>query len=275
MINNANTNCEEIQKQLSSLLDKELDADQIAQVNSHLHGCPLCQRKWESFKALSAQIRGRKKNIPPAPSWENLKQKIMNRKRKLWVKRILIPLTTAAALLIIVNSLNVRKQDQTPVVIKNTVTTTQEFDLAPYLKEVESSPFQCSNFLAQNRAQLVSVNQLTQLVSFKPYTPQTLPGGFNLEECWLINTENKSCVQLRYMKGETVVDLFQLPPGHLFKWGSKNLKEDIIAGMYCGFEQVGKLEIIQIDPENKNLAFVMRKGQSDSGALVTFLKTLP
>jgi anti-sigma factor RsiW len=50
-------NCEELSRWTGPLLDGELDARNTAEVQSHLAGCPVCQRRYEAQKALSSNLR--------------------------------------------------------------------------------------------------------------------------------------------------------------------------------------------------------------------------
>jgi mycothiol system anti-sigma-R factor len=50
-------NCDELARWIGPLLDGELDARNTAEVQTHLAGCPACQRRYEVNQALSSNIR--------------------------------------------------------------------------------------------------------------------------------------------------------------------------------------------------------------------------
>jgi anti-sigma factor RsiW len=65
--------CKDREEQLSAYIDGELSADERADIEVHLKGCPQCSRALEELKETVAHLQGVEEVEPPA--W--LKQKIM------------------------------------------------------------------------------------------------------------------------------------------------------------------------------------------------------
>ena len=51
--------CDEIRQQMSAALDRELTADQMAVLTSHLESCANCSREFEELQQLDQVLRTR------------------------------------------------------------------------------------------------------------------------------------------------------------------------------------------------------------------------
>lgn len=49
--------CQDVRRELSALLDRELPPEKSAAVQDHLLSCQACQREWEALQSVDGQLQ--------------------------------------------------------------------------------------------------------------------------------------------------------------------------------------------------------------------------
>ena len=128
-------------------------------------------------------------------------------------------------------------------------------------------------FLAAHRAQEVDRAELEGSLDFAAQVPDELPGGFRLEKAYLVSDRCCAGSCLIYRRRDELVTLIQHPPSHPVSWGSGELESCTIAGRFCRRGSVGGVEVLQIEPQGRNLTVVARSGAIDPAVVVRALVT--
>lgn len=270
--------CYQIQDRLSGFLDGELDSEQTRKVQSHLFSCSACQKEWKVIQSISQKIRYEGRRIPPAPEWDKIERELSKQQQEpnqRWKPQLShqVKFAAAAALVLIFTcSFYLTKEYLRPTGKDQFVETPFGLALGLYIQEVKASdPPVLSRFLAVHQAQAIPADQLIQKVGFWPFAPEQLPGGLHLEKSYVLATRCCNGVYLRYIRGNEVIALFQQAPGHPIEWEDQTFEDRIIARVPVRRAKVGDLEIVQIEPQGKNLTFVARRGKVDIENLVAYI----
>ena len=75
--------CETVRRQLSAMLDGELDTADEAAVAKHLDACPLCLKEWRQLRALDHALKELAAPVPLGMP-EAVLARIRPRRRYLW-----------------------------------------------------------------------------------------------------------------------------------------------------------------------------------------------
>ncbi|MFQ5768405.1 MAG: anti-sigma factor family protein [Acidobacteriota bacterium] len=128
-----------------------------------------------------------------------------------------------------------------------------------------------AGFLSSHRAEAVPASMLASHLSFTPRIPQQLPGGFQLAESYLIHDLCCAGSCLLYRRGKEVVGLVQQPPSHPLPWPTGRIIQQVLAGVSCRRSLRDGVDVIQIDPEGRNLTLVYSGGTEKPEEMVSYL----
>ena len=126
-------------------------------------------------------------------------------------------------------------------------------------------------FLADHRAQEVDAADLDERLDFSPHVAEELPGGFRLHTAYLVHDRCSAGSCLIYRRGDELVTVVQHAPSHPMSWRSGDLVDCTVAGLACRKARGPGIEILQIEPEGRNLTLVARAGAIDSELFVRAL----
>jgi len=126
-------------------------------------------------------------------------------------------------------------------------------------------------FLADHGAEEVKTSDLERRVSFSPQVPEELPGGFRLQRAYVVQDICGAGSCLIYRRGNTLVTLVQHSPSHPVSWRSGAFEDCTVAGLACRRARSPEVEVLQIEPEGRNLTLVARAGVIDPAEFVRAL----
>jgi len=127
------------------------------------------------------------------------------------------------------------------------------------------------DFLSRHRAKEVQVSALTESLEFLPVVPEGLPGGFRLEKTYIVTDSRGTGCCAVYRYGEEVLALVQSAPDHPVKWAVDQLEGCTIAGLFCRRGSDRGVDLVQIEPDGRNLTVIARAGAIESTPLVRAL----
>ena len=265
----------ELKGYASALLDGELQPPQRSELEGHLEQCASCHAQFEELRALSAWLQPEKK-LSVSPDWNTLWYKVaasITPKSKpaalFWKRFCASPaFAMAAGLVIFLSSFLLTKdyllKDEPPA-----SASSQVIELYAKTSAADSSRFlkQLSRYAAVESSSEGVVKQ----VAFAPLIRENLPGGFKLDRMYLVGSRCCNGVHFRYLKGSEVVALLQQAPGHPLEWNRAPLKNVTIAGVPCRKAEYKGSEVVQIDPQRRNVTVISKKGALDWNTVVASL----
>lgn len=261
--------CSEVEQKLSAFIDGELPELERLGTERHLESCADCRRELELLAGAARAIREEGRRVPAPPAWESVKATVAAAKQPRsafgrWMGNngtiaASIGLLAVAGLLFALV-----RGEWAPGAgsAEHTVESPQlQFAGLPGLE----------GFLADHRAREVDSTELDGSLNFAAQVPGELPGGFRLEKAFLVSDRCCAGSCLIYRKGEELVTLVQHPPSHPVSWRSGDLENCTIAGRFCRRSRSGEVEVLQIEPEGRNLTIVARAGAIDPAVVVRAL----
>ncbi|MFQ5525903.1 MAG: anti-sigma factor family protein [Thermoanaerobaculia bacterium] len=261
--------CSEVEQKLSAFIDGELPELERLGIERHLESCADCRRELELLTEALRVIREEGRSVPAPPAWESVRATVaastVQRStwgRWLWDKRTIAASIGLVAVAGIVFAL-VRGEWSPKTDLTADGVESAQLQLAE-LPGLES-------FLAAHRAREVDRAGLEGSLHFAAQVPEELPGGFRLERAFLVRDRCCAGSCLVYRKGKELVSLVQHPPSHPVSWNGGELESCTIAGRSCRRSQSGGIEVLQIEPEGRNLTVVARAGAIDPAVLVRAL----
>lgn len=263
------TLCSEVERKLSAYIDGELAELERLGIKRHLESCVGCRRELELLSEASSFLREEARSVPAPPAWEAVRSALVassrlrpTRERWLGFDRAIaasIGLLALAALLFFVAG-----SEQSPDGERAAA------DLEQPRLQLAGLPG-LERFLADHRAEEVKTTALGGRVGFSPQVPEELPGGFRLQRAYVVQDSCGAGICLIYRRGDALVTLVQHPPSHPVSWRSAALEDCTVAGRACRRGRDREVEILQIEPEGRNLTLVAPAGAIDQAAFVRAL----
>ena len=262
------TLCSEVELKLSAFIDGELPELERLGIERHLGDCSGCRRELDLLGQASTFLRREGGKVSEPPAWASVRSRLETlRPRSAWRDRVGLEWAVAVSIgLIALAGLLValalgewpRGGDGLDGLVE-----------APRLQLAGLPGLE--TFLAEHRAQEIDSTELAQRLNFTPDLPEELPGGFRLARTYLVRDSCCAGSCLIYRRGDELVSLVQHPPSHPVSWSSGTLESCTIAGRLCRRGRGREIEILQIEPEGRNLTIVTRTGTLDPVALVRAL----
>jgi hypothetical protein len=204
-------NCDSARELLSSYYDRELPADQQAEMRAHVEACPECARRLVEFGELSQLTASLRAPRAPAESWPAIAAALDEEARRAargWSPAWLTRRSTAvlAATVVVAASIGLASywlwQRWEPHAVMAAT-----FDV--YLAEFKAAPQQAQRVLI-DRYQGWRVDPARPDLPFAPNAPEALPNGFVRQETYVLKMPCCVCTQTIY-KNESgaVVVLFE------------------------------------------------------------------
>ncbi len=261
--------CSEVEQKLSAFIDSELTELERLGMERHLETCPGCRQELEVLAEASGFLREKGRIVPEAPPWESIRETV-NAPAQLgstWRRWLTVDRAIAASIgLVVVTGLLF-------AVARGEWSRGPE-SAAGSLEEprVQLAGLPgLAGFLADHRAQEVDAADLHERLDFAPQVPEQLPGGFRLERAYVVRDRGYAGSCLIYRRGDELVSLVQHSPSHPLSWTSARLQGCIIAGRICRRGRGREVEVLQIEPEGRNLTVVVRAGGIDPAEFVRAL----
>ncbi len=262
------TLCSEVEKKLSAFIDGELTELERLGIERHLHDCSRCRREFDLLCQASSFLRKEGRNVPQPPAWESVQRRLEPlQERHKWRDRAGLNRAVAASigLIALAGLLVVLALGDRPWGGDGTGGS------------IEASPLKLAGlpgletFLAEHGALEVDSTALHESLSFTPDIPEELPGGFRLERTFLVRDSRSVGSCLIYRRDDELVSLIQHPPSLPLSWNSGKLLSCTIAGRLCRRGRDREVELLQIEPDGRNLTIVTRAGTLDPVTLVRAL----
>ena len=261
--------CRQVERKLSPFIDGELEELERLGLERHLESCAACRQELELLTEASGLLREEGRSVPAPPPWEAVRRTLAasGKPRSIWKRWLGFDRAIAASigLLALAGLLFAVVRGEWPPGTERTAGRVDErrVQLAglPGLK----------GFLADHRAQEVDAADLDERLDFSPHVAEELPGGFRLHTAYVVHDRCSAGSCLIYRRGDELVTLLQHPPSHPVSWRSGNLVDCTVAGLACRKARGPGIEILQIDPEGRNLTLVARVGAIDSALFVRAL----
>lgn len=261
--------CSEVEQKLSAFVDSELPQLERLGIELHLESCVACRREFELLTEASSFLREEGRNVPSPPAWESVRNSLTASRepRLTWNRWTGFERAIAASigLFVLAGLLFAVARVERP---KRTERATGAFgDTRVQMAGLPG----LERFLTDHRAEKVTASDLSERVGFSPQVPDELPGGFRLQTAYVVRDRCCTGSCLIYRKGDELVTLVQHPPFHPVSWSSSALEDCTIAGFACRRNRGREVEILQIEPEKRNLTVVARTGAIDQAVFVRAL----
>lgn len=261
--------CSQVEQKLSAFVDGELAELERLGIERHLESCAGCRRELELLTEPLSFLRKEGRSVPQPPAWESVRDTlaVARQPRAAWERwrsfdRAIVAsigvLALAGLLFTVVRVERPQRPERTADAFQK-----PRVQLAglPGLER----------FLADHRAEEVNTADLSERVGFSPQVPEELPGGFRLETAYVVHDRCCAGSCLIYRKGDELVTLVQHPPSHPVSWRSGDLEDCTVADLACRRARGQEVELLQIEPEGRNLTLVARAGTLDPAAFVRAL----
>ena len=254
--------CVEIERKLSAFVDGELPELERLGAERHLESCAACRRELELLTAASGFLREEGRSVPEPPAWQSVRGALAARPPKSVWSGFNRALAASIALVALAGLLFAVARLAGP---SRTEPTTAGFQELPVL--LAGLPG-LERFLADHRAEEVKTTELGGRLGFAPQMPEKLPGGFRLQTAYVVRDRCFAGSCLIYKRGDELVSLIQHPPLHPVSWKSGDLENCTVAGLACRRARGREVELLQIEPEGRNLTLVTRAGAVDPTVFV-------
>jgi hypothetical protein len=262
--------CAQVQGKLSAFADGELaELDRLG-VERHLEDCAACRLELEELRRLSAFLERQGRQVPEPPAWEAVAATVADRSPpagalRAW-RRADFAIAASLATLALLGLLVARLSRGPEPRLSGTATAKLE-----EVQMLTAGLPGLDTFLAARGAKEVAPREISQRVGFEPQIPDRLPGGFELAKTYVVFDRCCAGSCLIYRRGQDVIGLVQQPSSHPIAWNIENLEGCTIAGRFCRRGSDRQVEIVQIEPEGRNLTVVAKAGVIDTAALVRAL----
>jgi hypothetical protein len=258
--------CLEVERRLSAFVDGELTVLERLGAERHLETCAACRRELELLTAVSSLLRGEGRSVPEPPAWESVRETLATSRppRSIW-RGFIRAMAASIALVALAGLSFAIARLAWP---SRTEPTIEGFQALPV--QLAGLPG-LERFLADHRAEEVKTTDLGGRVSFAPQMPEELPGGFRLQTAYVVRDRCCTGSCLIYRRGDELVTLVQHPPSHPVSWRSGALENCTVAGLACRRARGREVDLLQIEPEGRNLTLVTRAGAVD---LAVFVRAL-
>lgn len=225
---------------LSAYYDDELSSDKRTTVADHLAECDDCARELDVFRSLSAMTEGLSHPEPPAHIWHQLERAIgsehgdsLGRPTFInWLARQPAPrvgLAMAAGILIAIGWFGYSTWfEHHP-----------EHHLAAvfgeYLEEFRRDPSAAQNLLLANyEGQTVDVEQVVQIVGYRPAVADGMPEGYTVGQTYVMKMPCCTCVQCLCQRSDgTTIAIFEHDDKEADWFGDRPATEAECNGTRC------------------------------------------
>ncbi|HUV13723.1 MAG TPA: hypothetical protein VMY18_08760, partial [Acidobacteriota bacterium] len=239
-------------------------------VGLHLESCPSCREEFDQLLELRVVLQTKGRQHPEPPAWESVEATVSSRllPKTTGKQRTRVSLAMAASVgvLAFVGLIAVWLfQGGLP---KNAELRGEKSEQIQILTAGLPG---LGDFLLDQDAEEVVAGDLFGRLGFVPQAPEVLPGGFRLAKTYLVFDPCGTGCCIIYERGNEIVSLIQDAPSRPVRWALNNLENCSIAGRSCRRGGNQQLEIVQIEPEGKNLTIVAQTGAIDPAVLVEAL----
>ena len=146
-------------------------------------------------------------------------------------------------------------------------------NLIRLLQSQEAGTSGFKEMLAFTKAKEADIDTLESEVGFKTTVSEKLPRGFEFDKCYILNSACCSSVYSSYNNGLEVISVFQQAPGHSFASSFDGFRNENIGGVDCRVLEVNGFEIVNVEPNRRNLLIVSRQNVLNGEILKAALTT--
>lgn len=204
--------CKEIQRQLGSFVDGELDSESHKTITAHVEGCELCRKELDAIQSLATHLAAPSPAEVPENLWTAIEERLNAEKHSgkpsIAPQKSRIPFRAAAmiALAVGVGSLvliwadkSVNKAEASPInfgIILDTLPVDAEVAFRKFLELYEAKEIHPRE-----------AKRLAPKLNFG--MPEDLPGGFRRKSTFALNFGGSPGIVARYERqGEFLVAIF-------------------------------------------------------------------
>jgi hypothetical protein len=250
----ANTmTCDTVKNKLGLFVDAELNPDECAKVREHLASCTACCFEVENLRAIAEALQPTEATVVPESLWPSIEAglgaassgnaRVPTVAPRPRVFRLLTPTWIAAAAFVLAIGLGIwgispsgPKARAAPI------------DFSVLLEELDLDPRQAfRNFLETYNAKPGSRTQAKRYARRLNFAlPESLPGGFRLDEVYLVNFGGAPGVAASYFRGEEFLAAIFHPPVHESSYGTHE-DYDCVVGKHRGHKvQAGEWKLVHV-----------------------------
>ncbi len=234
-----------MKKLLAPFLDGELTPELQQQVRAHLQTCAPCRHMLEQMRASLHLIRAG--NLPPVVNSGHLWQGIIRQtaKEKMrWLDTLTVPafapqnlLRWAGALAVVMLFVVTIWMHSQPAVITYERALPEPvsnfaFDYGLFMDAMGELAAEY-DFYERYQAQVVPLEQVGGLASFRLAAYQSLPSSYRLQTVRLLRNACCQSVLMSYLKNGKPVAIFQQSRGHPWTFGRHPFIRTNFAGLEC------------------------------------------
>ncbi|MCZ6507288.1 MAG: zf-HC2 domain-containing protein [Acidobacteria bacterium] len=260
--------CSQVEMKLSALLDGELTELERLSTQRHLESCASCRQQFARLGEISDVLRQGGPDVPAPPTWPSVREALEESHRPTRADRrgfrFAGPTAASVGILALAGFLFA------VALAVRTDRTKTAGPLAAAEVQLAGLPG-LERFLTDHRAEEVTAVDLIERVGFSPDVPAELPGGFRLQRAYVVQDLCCAGSCLIYRRDDELVTLVQHPPSHPVSWGNGDLEDCTVAGFACRRTRGRDVEILQIEPQGRNLTLVSRVGVIDPAVFVSAL----
>jgi hypothetical protein len=251
---------------LAFYVDGELPQDEAARVRQHLESCARCRQELAVIIGCRELLKGGVAP-PPVPA-EQLWQRIIKKtstSRDAWFKPIEILSSTAlrqvggslaAAVLIFFGVavwMGVNKSQRAVPFDAPARLPSSAIDYSIFLDDVRQD-FAGGNFYKRYRAQLVSLNDAQQTISFPLAAIDALPESYRLERVRVFECNGQKCILFSCVIDGKTINIFQHALGQAWTLGQYAMARTPICNVDCLF--VDAAEVAAVSWQGKNSEYL-------------------
>jgi len=293
--------CDDLQNDLSSSLDGEIDATRARGVSAHLAVCERCRATRAAWAQQSALLRNAGRRIPAPPTWERLAHRIdgaEDRARHARISEDVGPAARAprpagiatpparawaaprlgwrfaagaAAALVLLGTAGVFLLHPGRMIGAHTAPDAMIPALVRQLVDGGVRP-DLSVLGAVTPVSWERFANLPHDARFSPVAPAGLPGGYVFDEGWVIDSRVCRMVCARYKKDGRVVAVLQAESSNVAPICTlANPQCCRIAGMMCRRSRVGRVDVVQATHGGLALTVAAKTGETDIDAVMATL----
>ena len=246
---------------LALYADGELPKDDVAAVSRHLESCASCRQELADIVDCREILKaGTAPQIVPAEQlWQRIVRKTSeSRQVRLKPSEILsafnpryVRWSIAAAVIFL--SLAIWKG--TSLIQRNGTSDfiSSAIDYSIFLDDVRED-FSDANFYKRYRAQLVSLDDAQQTISFPLAAIDALPKSYRLDCVRVFECNGKKCVLFSCINDDKVINIFQHALGQAWTFGQYAVARTPICNMECLF--VNTTDVAAVSWQGKNSEYL-------------------
>jgi hypothetical protein len=218
--------CEFDDDLLSGYLDDELDDELRVAVRDHVDRCDECLRRLREMASLSDRLAASRQVDLPERLWNRIEaarqaavaaESVRRPSRRSPAFRRLRRWTVAAAAVVAAVALPWFWSLQRANVSVEEESGADRFEappgiaLAKYVEEIRSGDEETGDFLEMHRGRRISLDEMAEHASFRPWLPKELPSGFRVVKCYVLSTGCGNAFKLDCVREAQRLTIFQQP----------------------------------------------------------------